>query len=303
MWANSFWGLFGFSVTFGLAMLLLTPEQMWLRPYLAGAAIFCGVVSAIILMSPLRHHHNRAKVREVCRHPIKWIPRLLDPSRMIAAGLIIAIIGVALAGIGLWRQPRSPAMEARVAQEPSRPSVVPALPSAVSNTTPPAPALFPADKERINNALVKLHAIVKTKMMGSMDQFHSTLQSIEDGPPSGGYAATLEKLKRLAAEIDAYEMEIGFVLKDNAYYDSDLKEVVMPSGYNAPGSPGLQGEMRNFVHAMEVISKKISNPDGEINSILSNQGLKLQDGMRKYTEWARQTVAKIEAKQKELRLK
>jgi hypothetical protein len=31
MWANSFWGLLGLAATFGLAMLLLTPEQEWLR--------------------------------------------------------------------------------------------------------------------------------------------------------------------------------------------------------------------------------------------------------------------------------
>lgn len=107
MWASSFWGLFGFSVTFGLTALLLTAEQVLLRPWLIGASIACGVLSAIVLCWPLRHRRNRIEVQEAFKHPRRWISSV-EPSQLVIAGFIIIVIGVAIAGVGLWRQYRSP---------------------------------------------------------------------------------------------------------------------------------------------------------------------------------------------------
>src|ERR1700736_1315295 len=104
MWANSVWGFFSFALAFALAVLGVPQEYLWLRPYFIGASIICAALGLVILCWPLRHDRNRAKVREVFRHPIKWIPRLVDPRRMIIAGLSIAVVGVVIAAIGVWRQ-------------------------------------------------------------------------------------------------------------------------------------------------------------------------------------------------------
>src|SRR5260370_39211849 len=123
MWANSFWGLLGFAVTFGLAMLLLSPEQIWLRPYLSGLAICCGLASLAVLLWPLRHHDNRTKTLEVLKHPAIFIPKLLDARCMIVVGLVITILGVIVAAAGLWRRtdgiPSSPISAVSAASAPA----------------------------------------------------------------------------------------------------------------------------------------------------------------------------------------
>ncbi len=56
MWANSFWGLLGLAVTFGLTVLLLGPDQIWLRPYFLAAAFLSALGWGIILIWPLLRH-------------------------------------------------------------------------------------------------------------------------------------------------------------------------------------------------------------------------------------------------------
>jgi hypothetical protein len=108
MWASSVWGLFGLAATFGSAMLLLTPEQEWLRPYLAWATAICGMSSVSVLCWPLQEASNRAKLRDAFRHPRKWIKKAVEPSQLIAAGFVIILGGVLIASVGLWRQSRQP---------------------------------------------------------------------------------------------------------------------------------------------------------------------------------------------------
>jgi hypothetical protein len=108
MWANSFWGLLGFAATLGLAMLLLTPEQEWLWPYLAWATAVCATSSIVVLCAPLRKRVNRDKVQDAFRHPRKWIRKAVEPSQLITGGFIVILIGALIAGIGLWRQSRQP---------------------------------------------------------------------------------------------------------------------------------------------------------------------------------------------------
>jgi hypothetical protein len=100
MWGNSFWGLLGFSVTFALAVLLLSPEHELLRPWLIGASILCGVISATVLCWPLRHKQNRDKVREAFKHPRKWAASTLEPIHIIILALAIALA----AALWQWRR-------------------------------------------------------------------------------------------------------------------------------------------------------------------------------------------------------
>jgi hypothetical protein len=103
MWANSCWGLLGLAAAFGLAMVGLSPDYEWLRPYFATAAIGFGLASAVCFCWPLRHRHNRVKMLEALRHPARWAANSVEPWHVIIACLIVA------AGAVIWqlRRPTS----------------------------------------------------------------------------------------------------------------------------------------------------------------------------------------------------
>jgi hypothetical protein len=107
MWANSVWGLFSFALAFGLAVLALTPEQVWLRPWFTGASIMCAALGLIVVCWPLRHHDNRAKVGEAFKHPRRWIANTVE-THLIPIGLAIILVGVAVVSIGVWRHAAAP---------------------------------------------------------------------------------------------------------------------------------------------------------------------------------------------------
>lgn len=140
MWANSFWGFLGFAVTFGVAVLLLGPDQMWLRPWFAGACFVCGIGSALVLFWPLRHANNRIKVAAASKHPFKWIANTVEPLHIIILGLAIALSGV----IWQWRRatqpdPRIAALQSTVADLEQK------LAKALKPKTPPSqPGQTPA---------------------------------------------------------------------------------------------------------------------------------------------------------------
>src|SRR5580704_9270710 len=104
MWANSVWGFFTLGVGFLLAMLTLSPEQTWLRPWLLGVAIASYIFSVAILFWPLRHTHNRKRFKEAFLHPRKWLAENLRPRHLIILGLtgVIVFAAIALAGV-IWQ--------------------------------------------------------------------------------------------------------------------------------------------------------------------------------------------------------
>jgi hypothetical protein len=108
MWGNTCWGLLGLAVAFGLAG--LTPEYEWLRPYFATVAAVSGVASVGCFCWPLRHHDNRVKLREACKHPFKWITESVEPSHIIILGLVIAFGGV------IWQLRKTPSPDPRLAE-------------------------------------------------------------------------------------------------------------------------------------------------------------------------------------------
>jgi hypothetical protein len=170
-------------------------------------------------------------------------------------------------------------------------------PAAAVPQPPKKPNRFPADLARINEALFKIHGIIRTELMGPVDRFQGTIQDIGDGVPPGGYGPMLTKLKGYLSEIDAAENDIKSVFEDKNYesYSNDLRGVVKPSGYYGNGRVNYRNDMMNFIRSMEMLSKKFSPPDGELNSVLSLLAAKLGDELADYTTWASQTLHKIEA--------
>jgi hypothetical protein len=250
--------------------------------------------------------------------------RGVDSWYFIAFAFLVAVIAVggAAFGIGLRstapshiaevHDPKIAALQSQVdslttqlnAERQSKPSV-PTSSKPNADETP----LFRQDRDRMNEALVKIHGIIKTKLIGSIDQFHGGNDGVQAfvfpwNSPNGGYAGILDKMKQRSLEIESDENEIDAVLKDKdyAYLNDDLRQVVTPSGYNVPGADtDLHRDMRDFLSSLEVISQKFPKPDGAINSILAIQGRKLEPQLFNYTAWAKETVLKIEAKQKKLR--
>ena len=94
MWANSVWGLLTLAVGFWLAMIGLSPEWIWLRPWFLWGGAFCMVASTTVLFLPLRVGENRAIVLANIKHPAKWLSKVIEPSLIIALGLLIAAAGV-----------------------------------------------------------------------------------------------------------------------------------------------------------------------------------------------------------------
>jgi hypothetical protein len=87
MYANTCWGLLGLAVTFGLAVLGLPTEYLWLQPYLLRSAIGCGLASAICFGW----------------YPARWVAERLRAPKLrlvkMALGLAILFSGM---GIAIW---------------------------------------------------------------------------------------------------------------------------------------------------------------------------------------------------------
>jgi hypothetical protein len=239
--------------------------------------------------------------------------------QMIIGGLVVIVIGVVMVAVGIWQEQPAEGSSASGASSRSVSEPPPAQSRPQAQTQPQSPVAsaplptarsslpsFPNDKARLNEALVKIHGIIKPGLLRSIDQFHggSGLQSFEDGPPGGGYGPLLARMKQRRDEIETAEAEIKAVLDDSeySYLSAYLTPIVTPSPYRMSTNnyQSLDAQMRNFLNSLEVFSQQFPNPDGRINSVLVNQGAPLQVGMTNYTNWARQTVAKIEEAQKEL---
>jgi hypothetical protein len=96
MYANTSWGLLSLAVTFGLAMLGLPAPYEFLAPWFMGAAIIFGIASVVCFAWPLHKKENRVKCASLCQHPLRAI-RLINPLYIVGIGLVIALVGVALA--------------------------------------------------------------------------------------------------------------------------------------------------------------------------------------------------------------
>jgi hypothetical protein len=70
MYANTCWGFLGLAVTFGLAVLGLPPEYLWLRPYFMWTAVGCAAISTLLFSWPLIWHILRRLIR--VRSKTKW---------------------------------------------------------------------------------------------------------------------------------------------------------------------------------------------------------------------------------------
>lgn len=172
-------------------------------------------------------------------------------------------------------------------------------PVPVTSNPSPAASYLPADRERMNEALVKIHGIITTKLMSAANPLRGKLQRLEDGLSKDDYATALIQLKQYDSEIETgeKEMEAVFREKDYAYLNDDLRKIVPSSGYGR----GFQQQLGEFIAAVQAILEVAPQPSGRLQGIVYHLSLRLQPTVMAYTEWAKQTIKIIEDKQKELR--
>jgi hypothetical protein len=219
MWANSVWSLLGFSVTFGLAMLLLSPEQMWLRPYLCWLAALCALASLVVLLWPLRHADNRTKALEVLKHPAIFIPQLLDARRMVLLGLVITILGVAVIAAGLWRQTEITPKSTAVAPTPERPP---------QKIVPPLARYTAYEKEQRLRAVDEIYSAVATQLQSIYNDGNSLLDGIYRGQIDSGAE---ERLTDYRSRVQAAFNNLNSILKKYSYFP-DIVQVTRKNTFN-----------------------------------------------------------------------
>jgi hypothetical protein len=242
------------------------------------------------------------------QNPPDWIPSVFRSERWNYAPLLLMLVGAAAYGARQLAPisrllDQTPKAIVQSVPPPPQVHVAPAPPPMPAPPTPlPKPTRFPADLARINDALFKIHGIIRTELMGPIDRFQGTIQDLGDGVPSGGYGPMLTKLKGYLSEIETAENDIKSVFEDRNYeaYSNDLREAVKPSGYYGNGRVNYHNDMLNFIRTMEMLSKKFPTPDGELNSVLSLLADKLGAELADYTTWASQTLQKIDAERSRL---
>jgi hypothetical protein len=141
MWANSVWGLFGFAVTLGIAMMGLPPDYVWLQPYFMVAAILSFIGSVSVLCWPLRVPEQRAVVWVKFQHPLRWAIELIDPLHLIIIALVVAL---SAAGWQLYRGPKT--VTITVPGEAPAPVVIREPPSAEDIAKAAAPQIAAAQR-------------------------------------------------------------------------------------------------------------------------------------------------------------
>src|SRR5260370_32500009 len=85
MYANTCWGLLGLAVTFGLAVLCLPQDYLWLQPYFIWTAVACGIASVICFLWPLLRRSLHLKTESK-----------LGPTVIVVGVTVVEI------GLGIW---------------------------------------------------------------------------------------------------------------------------------------------------------------------------------------------------------
>jgi hypothetical protein len=229
MWANSVWGFFTLGIGFGLAMLTLSPEQGWLRPWLLWTMLGCFAVSALVLLWPLQYEENRTQVRIALQHPLKWAAENIGSKQLIVVGLtgVILFAAIALAGV-IW-QGRSPVVksyttatltqEQPAAQTQQAPSAVPAI-----------PILIPEDVSNLLRALGQMQSIINDQVRPAYEATQNI--SLSRLLATGGASAVIAKLQPIRDSMRQARKDFGRLLFDYRYYDAQLRPAI--AGYEFP---------------------------------------------------------------------
>lgn len=184
MWANSVWGFAGFAGAFGIAVLGLPSEFVWLRPWFAGAATLCVILSLAVLCWPLRKSENRRKTKGALKHPKEWFVANVEPKHLLVAGLIGVLVFTAIALAGaIWQSrrddPRIASLQDKIASQQTeiknlQDGLVAARERQATQAhppkqPPPRPAMpaktyYPREAENLVLALQRLRTVIRTDL-------------------------------------------------------------------------------------------------------------------------------------------
>ena len=203
---------------------------------------------------------------------------------MVVAAVIV--FGVPIT-IGLMSSPVAPISAPTPVQSPTPAS------------GPANPKYSQSDRDRINEALFKLHRLFQDRIRVSAATIEGLLQQYTDNGqwPSGSYASAIEVLTKSMSDIDSETKDIQEVLRDNSYYEADLKPLVYPDG----GRDAIRGELQYFIQSIKTLAEIYPKMDTKINGIIYYPAMHLDNHLKTYLEFISKTRQLIDDKQRELR--
>jgi hypothetical protein len=289
MWGSSFWGLLGFSVTFGLAVLSHTPEQMWLRPWLIGASITCGILSAIVLCWPLRHHNNRLRVREAFRHPRRWIANTVE-AHLIPIGLVVIIFGVMIVGIGIWRQPSATPFTIGISAigDPNAP-----IGGSVANIPTPK-KITSYEKDQRLRAVDEIYNVFATQLSPAYAEGRALLNGLL---PAIGDGTADQKLNDHAKTVETAFNNLSALLKKYEYFPDIVQVTQQKPVFNGLAETNAS---RNLIGTIALLKQAVQ--PSYVSQMLDRDVtlLEARNASRDFDQYLKNTVPRLQQKRAEI---
>jgi hypothetical protein len=307
MWSNSVWGFYSFSFGFFLAVLLLTPEFMLLRPWFAGGAIASFSLGTIILCWPLWKIENRIKLSQACQHPLRWVTRAVQPYHVILLGIAIALIGVvwqykqtsATPDISAITKPLQDQIDSlkRQLADASRTTIT-NIRQANSNSSMPSslPVVGPKkytayEKEQRLRAVDEIYNALATQLQPTYASGQKLLDEIYKGDIADAEQRLTDYRTRTQAAFDS----LNGLLKKYDYF-SDIVQVTKKNTFNDVEATHGVG---NLVPEIQALRQKAPN---EIQWFLLRDTTMMdaRNQIRHFAEYLSDTIKRLQEKRAEI---
>jgi hypothetical protein len=150
---------------------------------------------------------------------------------MTIAGLVIIVIGVAVTGIGIWRQSKAsprlpPSQTASISPPPS--STVQNIPTAISNAPPPRPTRFTAyEKEQRLRAVDEIYNVIATQLQPAYSEGRKIVYDVYRGPDDKAE----QRLTEYAIKVQGAFDNLNALLKKYTYF-TDIVEAATKNTFN-----------------------------------------------------------------------
>jgi hypothetical protein len=267
MWANSVWGLLGFSGSSVYAMLGLAPDSAWQIPLRFLAVIFF-LLSLAVLCWPMHRQEQRAIVWGKLQHPAKWMAELIEPSHVIILGLAIALGGV------IWQWRNTPAPDPQIVQlriEVDRLHKELAAGTAAVKPAPAAPkavAYNERDIRELLDSLDEASTLMEKHILPTAAATNSMTANWFGAIPNAGAKTFVENLGKMKA---AQKTEIWDPINELVYGKANRHPDEMRAAF-VLDHEAARGELaRSLQIAMDAVERLPENPSESTRGLIKPQ--------------------------------